>query len=385
MTLIGETDLPVADRERAWSGAAARNRVFELCGDDVECLSRAFLWRDPDADPTTRAAYSLGFADVIDGRLQIVPRGVAATAGGRGVGAAAIPEDDKQAVQARICRLYARVQTSIEDWPDCPFEDTMTTVATFDDADEVMAVTRGRIRHVAIVDTAAFADARIGLVATAVVAAVGDYADPGFGRTGVDDARLVEQQPEGVNETVTWGCPLTVTDDGRIFGHAALWGRCHGGFRDRCVPPPRDGNGYSRFLHGNAEGVPTGPITVGTTHASLTLDAQASMDHYAHTGRAVADVAIGDDHLGIWVAGRIRPGTTDADIATLRGSSLSADWRLVNGRYRLIGLLAVNGPGYLVERQAVAAAITAGPCDCDPTEARLAAVERTIADILADV
>ena len=40
---------------------------------------------NPDADAQTKGAYSLGFADVINGTLQIVPAGVAACAGGRGV------------------------------------------------------------------------------------------------------------------------------------------------------------------------------------------------------------------------------------------------------------------------------------------------------------
>src|SRR5690606_590087 len=64
----GSTALPVADRDTPWDGDAAASRVFELCTDgdtvDPQCVARAFLWRDDDADPTTRAAYRLGFADV---------------------------------------------------------------------------------------------------------------------------------------------------------------------------------------------------------------------------------------------------------------------------------------------------------------------------------
>lgn len=123
--VVGDTDLPIADRELAWDGAGARQRVFEMCtsGDtvDVDCVSRAFLWRNPDANPETMGAYSLGYADVIDGRLQIVPRGVAATAGGRGVDAADIPAEDKDRIKSRICTLYDRIRDQFEDWPDCPF------------------------------------------------------------------------------------------------------------------------------------------------------------------------------------------------------------------------------------------------------------------------
>lgn len=120
--VTGSTDLPVADRGREWDGAAAKRRVLEACDGDTECTARAFLWRDPDADPATQAAWSLGFADVIDDTLTIVPAGVAATAGGRGVDAADIPEADKARIRTRITSLYDRVREEYDDWPESPFE-----------------------------------------------------------------------------------------------------------------------------------------------------------------------------------------------------------------------------------------------------------------------
>jgi hypothetical protein len=121
--VTGRVDLPVADRAHDWDGAAATRRVFDWADGDTDRIGRAFLYRDPDADPTTQAAYKLGFADVIDGTLTIIPRGVAATAGGRGVDAADIPAAEKGRVRARICSLYARIRQDIEDWPECPFSD----------------------------------------------------------------------------------------------------------------------------------------------------------------------------------------------------------------------------------------------------------------------
>ena len=116
-----DTDLPVGDREREWDGDAAMARVLEWADGDADRIGRAFLYRDPDADPTTQAAWSLGVADVIDGTLTLIPRGVAATAGGRGVDAASIPAGDKERIKSRICTLYGRIQDQFEDWPDCPF------------------------------------------------------------------------------------------------------------------------------------------------------------------------------------------------------------------------------------------------------------------------
>lgn len=139
--VTGSTDLPIADRAREWDGDAATRRVFELYTDDsgevdTDAVSRAFLWRDDDADPATQSAYSLGFADVIDGTLTMIPRGVAATAGGRGVDATDIPADAKERIRTRICGLYSQIRDEYEDWPDCPFDDGDQAASAADDEDE---------------------------------------------------------------------------------------------------------------------------------------------------------------------------------------------------------------------------------------------------------
>lgn len=125
--VTGATDLPVGDRAREWDGDAAQGRVFEFYTDDdgtvdADGVARAFLWRDDEADPTTQGAYSLGFADIVDGALTMIPRGVAATAGGRGVDAADIPADAKDRIKGRICGMYETIRGRFEDWPDCPFD-----------------------------------------------------------------------------------------------------------------------------------------------------------------------------------------------------------------------------------------------------------------------
>ena len=126
--VIGSNEMPIAARELEWDGDAARRRVFERYTDedgdvDTEGVARAFLYRDSDVDPATMGAYSLGFADVIDGELRIVPRGVAATAGGRGVRAADIPADEVGVIEGRICTLYGQIREQEETWPACPFDD----------------------------------------------------------------------------------------------------------------------------------------------------------------------------------------------------------------------------------------------------------------------
>ena len=250
-------------------------------------------------------------------------------------------------------------------------------VAEFAPDDEMLVTTDGRVRAATIVDIPAFVEARIAgvvgdaeeieapdepLVAAATVpdAPPADwFANPGFGSSPDDDPRLVT----GPNGEV--GCPLTVTDDGRVFGHLALWSTCHTAFPNECVSPPTSETDYAYFRVGavrTAEGreVPTGRLTVDTLHAGRRASAADTLAHYEHTGLAVADVSAGEDAHGVWIAGAVRPDATDEQVRALRSSPLSGDWRRVGGNLELVAALAVNSPGFPVPRAMVAGgAVTA--------------------------
>ncbi|WP_284255390.1 hypothetical protein [Pseudolysinimonas kribbensis] len=101
-----------------------------------------------------------------------------------------------------------------------------------------------------------------------------------------------------------------------------------------------------------AEGdtIATGPIILDTSHADPAFDQLSAMRHYSDTGHAVADVRIGEDHHGIWVAGALRPSTTPEQVRTLRASPLSGDWRSHQGSLELVAALAVSSPGFAIER-----------------------------------
>ena len=58
----------------------------------------------------------------------------------------------------------------------------------------------------------------------------------------------------------------------------------------------------------------------------------------------------GEDEFGIWTAGSIIPGVTPEQVAALRRSPLSGDWRRIRGKMELIRALAVNSPGFPVLR-----------------------------------
>ena len=141
--------------------------------------------------------------------------------------------------------------------------------------------------------------------------------------------------------------PLTVTDEGYVSGHLALWDTCHTSYPDMCVSPPK-GTDYSLFHTGAVKlgesEIPVGHITIGTGHAPIRGNA---VEHYDNTGTCAADIRVGEDDYGIWVAGAAREG---ADLHVLRSASLSGDWRRINGNMELLAALAVNVPGFPIPR-----------------------------------
>lgn len=149
--------------------------------------------------------------------------------------------------------------------------------------------------------------------------------------------------------------PITLTDDGRIYGHAAQWGVCHIGYDGVCVQAPHE-NEHPYYRTGEvvcADGsrVAVGQITVGTGHADTHLGHVPAAEHYDNTGAAVADVAVGNDAHGIWVAGVVRPSADPLKVYELQAAGeVSGDWRRIGGQLRLVGLLAVNVPGFPVPK-----------------------------------
>lgn len=155
--------------------------------------------------------------------------------------------------------------------------------------------------------------------------------------------------------------PLTITEDGRVFGHAALFESCHVGFPGRCVPAPR-GADYSRFhlkayRTGDQGDIAVGALVMGTDHASTSASTSvaAAMAHYADNGRCAAYVRAGEDEYGVWVAGVLDPGLTETDMVKVRAMTLSGDWRTLDGRITFIAALAVNVPGFAVPRKTTGA------------------------------
>lgn len=190
--------------------------------------------------------------------------------------------------------------------------------------------------------------------------------------------------------------PITITDDGRVFGHIATWGTCHTGREDVCLTAPRSRSGYAYFRTGavrTLEGreIPVGHLTYATGHASLRASHHEAAAHYDHTGTAWADVAAGEDEHGAWIAGAVRPGVLadDDQLRTLRASAVSGDWRAIGGALELVAVLSVNVPGFPVPRTmggTLAASgqvslVAAGVVRNDPVRDRFEHTEEAVAKL----
>jgi hypothetical protein len=179
--------------------------------------------------------------------------------------------------------------------------------------------------------------------------------------------------------------PLTVTDDGRVFGHLAEWGVCHIGIPGTCVEAPHSAQQYAYFHTGvvetNAGPVPCGQITMDTGHASRSAGPNVAAAHYDNTGSVVADIVCGEDAYGIWVAGALRDNVPAEKRRALQAGALSGDWRLIRGNLELVAALAVNVPGFPIPRTGLAAS---GGVQTSLVAAGVVAPEAGVADDVAE-
>lgn len=152
--------------------------------------------------------------------------------------------------------------------------------------------------------------------------------------------------------------PITVTDEGQVYGHIAEWDTCHLGSPGACVTAPESPSSYAYFNLGeirceDGERVAAGSITMRAKHAPLSYSRQQTTEHYDHSGLAAADVRAVDGKWGIWVSGALRPDLAVERVREFRSSKPSGDWRTINGNLELVGCLAVNLPGFPVVRPSV--------------------------------
>lgn len=113
MAVTAFGDLPLADRERSWDGAAAEKRVRAWANAEEEPNERyrdAHVWYDAERKENF-TAYKLLIADVVDGKLVAVPRGVMAAGnvmdGARG--GIDLPRNEIGRAKSHLAKYYKKM------------------------------------------------------------------------------------------------------------------------------------------------------------------------------------------------------------------------------------------------------------------------------------
>lgn len=198
-----------------------------------------------------------------------------------------------------------------------------------------------------LVATAAFGDTSVSLNperesrdVALVAGAADDFRPPTY------DHRLFD------NPNLSGPTLPSMGEDGRIYGHLAVFGQCHRSIQTECVLVPRSPSGYGHFHTSPAlrlddgSRLPVGRLTVGTGHADPRLGASPAAAHYDNTGSCFGLVRVGEDKHGVWFSGVAAPWATAEQIAQGIASPLSGDWRDFGQGLDLVAALAVNTPGF---------------------------------------
>jgi hypothetical protein len=113
MSVTAFQDLPLADRDREWDGDAADKRVRKWAGAEDEPNQKyreAHVWYDGDKTDNF-TAYKLLIADVVGGKLEVVPRGVMAAGAimDSARGGVDLPKDDIDRVKSHLAKYYKKM------------------------------------------------------------------------------------------------------------------------------------------------------------------------------------------------------------------------------------------------------------------------------------
>lgn len=221
----------------------------------------------------------------------------------------------------------------------------------------------GKIAGVTVVDVPAFEEAKV-LVASAQLRFVSE--GPMFVTELTAAAGPVKPPTEWFQDPkLDELTPLTITEEGRVYGHLADWGGCHVGFQGICVPPFRSASEFAFFNCGQLETAEGELVNVGKIMFSMkgaghaptdgSIPYQEIQSYYDKSTNVGAFVRAGSDHLGTWLAGALRPGLSDIEIQHIRSHPPSGDWRSVRGSAELIAAFCVPVGGFPIPRRALVA------------------------------
>lgn len=113
MSVVEFQDLPLADRDRKWSGTEANRRVRQWASAEDspnERYRQAFVWYDEN-DADKFKGYKFQIADVVDGKLKAVPHAIISAAGvmDGARGGADLPQADIDGVKRHLARYYDKM------------------------------------------------------------------------------------------------------------------------------------------------------------------------------------------------------------------------------------------------------------------------------------
>jgi hypothetical protein len=98
--------------------------------------------------------------------------------------------------------------------------------------------------------------------------------------------------------------------------------------------------------------IATANIGGGAGHASMEAAVQEASEYYANTSTQLMRVKYGEDETGLWFAGSLWPDVSELEVAHIRSSAISGDWRFL-GQWRqtnlghdFVGSCLVNIPGF---------------------------------------
>jgi hypothetical protein len=393
----GWKGIPLAQRQSVFDNDDAVKRITAWAngGQDTEKMRQAFMYYNPQGNPSDPTSYRLPVGDIINGNLTLIFHAIYAAAAllsGAHGGLPNIPEQDKGQLRQVISEIYEVMadefgdQTIRAPWdrsvqPGVQMSATYATDSTNEKTEPYGDVeyadpgyrngtkrypidtpehVRAAWSYINQAKNAAFYDARqLASIRAKIKAAAkrhGIEISEDSMTASISDTGFPLTPPRSWfdNPNLQGKTPMTVTSDGRVFGHLAAWGECHRDMAMReCVLAPKSRQQYAPFHLGTVvteegETIRVGKIVMDTNHADVRLGYTAAAGHYDHTGTEVAVVRAGEDAYGIWVAGSLVPEADARMAAKLRRSPLSGDWRRQNGNLELTAALAVNAPAFPV-------------------------------------
>lgn len=178
-----------------------------------------------------------------------------------------------------------------------------------------------------------------------------------------------DDMPDGSDGTVISEGP----EAGRTFGYVAPFNTCIltaatlGARTDECFTAPHSPTNYERAHQGHTvtlegEKIRTANLGGGVNHYGAGSFREA-VDHYANTASQLMRIRYGENHYGIWYAGALWPDVSERQVAEIRASATSGDWRWIPefGAYDMAGSQLVNNPGFPMLLKVAALAVPGEP------------------------